>query len=102
MSCGVFTLPDTDTATDKKWVIKNFVEVFILPDTDTDTDIRFNSDIIRYKYPTSLFLVYFRRSNIFKEFVVRMSPKKNHTKYVNHYPFGVEGRTVILNTVIML
>ena len=25
---------DTDTDTDKKWVIKNCVEVFILPDTD--------------------------------------------------------------------
>ena len=29
----------TDTDTDKKWVIKNCVEVFILPDTDTDTDV---------------------------------------------------------------
>ena len=35
---GVFTLLDTDTVTDKKWVIKNCVQVFILPDTDTDSD----------------------------------------------------------------
>ena len=49
-----------------------------------------------------LFLVYFHRSNAFKEFVVRMSQRKNRTKYVNHYPIGVEGRIVILNTVIML
>ena len=38
---AVFTLPDTNTDndTDKKWVIKNCVEVFILPDTDTDTNV---------------------------------------------------------------
>ena len=28
-----------DTDTDKKWIIKNCVEVFILPDTATDTDV---------------------------------------------------------------
>ena len=32
-------LPDnTDTDSDKKWTIKNCVQVFILLDTDTDTD----------------------------------------------------------------
>ena len=37
---GVFTLPDidTDTDTDKKWSIKNCMEVFILSDTDTNTE----------------------------------------------------------------
>ena len=34
----MFTLPDTDTDTVKKLVIKNCVEVFTLPGTDTDTD----------------------------------------------------------------
>ena len=35
----MFTLPETDTDTDKKWVLKNCVEVFILPDTDTGKPI---------------------------------------------------------------
>ena len=43
---GVFTLPDTDTDTDKKWVIKNCVKVFILPDRDTDTDTDTDTDEI--------------------------------------------------------
>ena len=34
----MFTLPDNDTDTVKKLVIKNCVEVFTLPGTDTDTD----------------------------------------------------------------
>ena len=33
---GVFTLPNTDTDTDKKWVVQNCVEVFTLRDRDNN------------------------------------------------------------------
>ena len=37
-SYGVFTLPDTDTDTNKKWVKLKYAELFTLADTNTDTD----------------------------------------------------------------
>ena len=46
-SNGVFTLPDTDTDTDKKWVIKNCVEVFIPTQMQCEHTISGNSARIR-------------------------------------------------------
>ena len=39
MPKGVFTLTETETETDKKWVVWDCVEVFILTETDTVTDV---------------------------------------------------------------